>query len=37
MEQGQIVEQGTHQALLKLGGAYAQLHSMQFTEIIAEP
>lgn len=33
MDRGQIVEQGTHQSLLAKGGAYAQLHSMQFTEI----
>ncbi|MDR0781175.1 MAG: lipid A export permease/ATP-binding protein MsbA [Pseudomonadales bacterium] len=33
MDKGQIVEQGTHQSLLARGGAYAQLHSMQFAEI----
>ena len=26
MDQGQIVEQGTHQDLLATGGAYARLH-----------
>jgi subfamily B ATP-binding cassette protein MsbA len=30
MEQGKIVEQGNHQALLGQNGAYAQLHSFQF-------
>jgi len=33
MEKGQIVEQGSHQALIAAGGAYARLHSMQFAEI----
>lgn len=32
MEQGQIVEQGSHQQLLAKQGAYAQLHRMQFSE-----
>jgi ATP-binding cassette, subfamily B, bacterial MsbA len=30
--QGQVVEVGTHDALLEKGGQYAQLYSMQFTE-----
>lgn len=30
MEHGQIVEQGTHQELLDLGGAYARLYESQF-------
>ena len=30
MDQGQIVEQGSHQALLKQQGIYAQLHALQF-------
>jgi subfamily B ATP-binding cassette protein MsbA len=30
MEQGKIVEQGNHQALLEKDGAYAQLHRFQF-------
>lgn len=29
MDQGQVVEQGTHDALLAAGGAYARLHGMQ--------
>ena len=33
MEQGQIVEQGNHQALLDKQGVYAQLHALQFGEI----
>ncbi|MCP1315777.1 MULTISPECIES: lipid A export permease/ATP-binding protein MsbA [unclassified Halomonas] len=32
MEQGRIVESGTHQALLERDGAYAALHKMQFQE-----
>ena len=30
MDQGKIVEQGTHQSLLEKKGVYAQLHSFQF-------
>jgi subfamily B ATP-binding cassette protein MsbA len=30
MQQGHIVEQGTHAQLLAAGGLYARLHSMQF-------
>ena len=32
MENGRIIESGAHQELLALGGAYAQLHQMQFRE-----
>lgn len=32
VEQGQIIEQGKHQALLAKGGHYAQLHALQFGE-----
>ena len=32
MDQGHIVERGTHAELLALNGAYAQLHRMQFSE-----
>jgi subfamily B ATP-binding cassette protein MsbA len=32
MEQGRIVERGTHAELLALNGHYARLHSMQFRE-----
>jgi len=32
MEEGRIVERGSHAALLKAGGAYARLHSLQFSE-----
>ncbi|MDP2560282.1 lipid A export permease/ATP-binding protein MsbA [Psychrobium sp. 1_MG-2023] len=29
MDEGQIIETGTHEALLEKGGAYSQLHNMQ--------
>ena len=32
IDQGQIVEQGSHSQLLEQGGVYAQLHTMQFSE-----
>ncbi len=32
MDGGRIVEQGTHESLLAAGGAYANLHQLQFTE-----
>ncbi|NUW40214.1 ABC transporter ATP-binding protein [Nonomuraea rhodomycinica] len=36
MENGRIVEQGTHESLLEAGGAYARLYSAQFAEAVAE-
>ncbi|MEI7031356.1 ABC transporter ATP-binding protein [Streptomyces pratensis] len=36
MEGGSIVEQGTHDALLAAGGAYARLYASQFAEALAE-
>lgn len=30
LDEGQVVEQGTHDALLALGGLYSRLHSVQF-------
>ena len=32
MEQGKIIEQGTHQTLIAKEGAYSQLHNVQFSE-----
>jgi ATP-binding cassette, subfamily B, bacterial MsbA len=32
MEHGRIIEQGSHDELLRLGGAYARLHHMQFAD-----
>ncbi|MCI8469023.1 MAG: ABC transporter ATP-binding protein [Eggerthellaceae bacterium] len=34
MDHGDIVEQGTHEQLLELGGFYAELYNSQFTECI---
>ncbi|MEJ8657171.1 ABC transporter ATP-binding protein [Streptomyces sp. MS1.AVA.4] len=36
MENGSIVEQGTHEELLLAGGAYARLYSAQFAQAVAE-
>lgn len=36
MENGSIVEQGTHAALLAAEGAYARLYSAQFAQAVAE-
>jgi subfamily B ATP-binding cassette protein MsbA len=36
MEQGRIVERGSHQELLVLNGAYARLHQMQIKEPVEE-
>jgi ATP-binding cassette subfamily B protein len=36
MESGRIVQQGTHDALLGSGGAYADLYYSQFTEALAD-
>ena len=35
MEEGQIVEQGTHARLLAAGGAYARLYQAQFAQALA--
>ena len=40
MDKGQIVEQGSHQELLKQDGAYAKLYNMQFKDVdvdVAQP
>jgi ATP-binding cassette subfamily B protein len=36
MEDGAIVEQGTHDELLEAGGAYSRLYSAQFAQAVAE-
>jgi ATP-binding cassette, subfamily B, multidrug efflux pump len=36
MEDGHIVEQGTHEALLAAGGAYARLYRAQFAQAAPE-
>jgi ATP-binding cassette subfamily B multidrug efflux pump len=36
MENGEIVEQGTHDDLIAAGGAYARLYSAQFAQAVAE-
>jgi len=35
MDAGRIIEQGSHAQLLQLGGVYANLHSLQFSEAAA--
>ncbi len=37
LKDGKIAELGTHEELLKLGGLYHTLHSLQFQEVIADP
>jgi ABC-type multidrug transport system fused ATPase/permease subunit len=32
MQDGAIVEQGTHRELIKLDGIYGRLHAMQFND-----
>ncbi|CAM5365438.1 multidrug ABC transporter ATP-binding protein [Streptomyces spiroverticillatus] len=36
MENGSIVEQGSHEALLEAGGAYARLYAAQFAQAVVE-
>ncbi len=33
MRDGDIVEQGSHEELLKLGGFYAELYNSQFEQV----
>jgi ATP-binding cassette subfamily B protein len=32
MDKGEVIERGTHQDLLKLGGLYANLYETQFKQ-----
>lgn len=34
MERGEIIERGNHEALLQQNGAYANLHQMQYKEVV---
>lgn len=34
LDKGEIVEKGTHNSLLELNGYYAQLHKMQYKEVV---
>jgi ATP-binding cassette subfamily B protein len=34
LDKGELKEQGTHEELLSLGGYYAQLHRMQYKEVV---
>ncbi len=36
MEQGRIVERGTHAELLAANGAYARLHATQFQDDVSD-
>jgi hypothetical protein len=36
MEKGEIIEMGSHDELLALGGRYEQLHQMQFRAHFAD-
>jgi ABC-type multidrug transport system fused ATPase/permease subunit len=36
MDKGEIVERGTHQELLELGGLYARLYNEQFSQLDKE-
>jgi ATP-binding cassette subfamily B protein len=37
VQDGSIVERGRHEELLALGGLYAQLHQIQFGDVLPEP
>jgi len=32
LDRGQVIDQGSHEALLARGGAYRELHSLQFDD-----